>query len=137
MAQNYSSKWVDPNGYIFSVPSRLSHSSWIRDNRDFLEEEYDIDIPIGRGFWKLIADGWIRMVEEPQGVTFTIKRGFDNNILKRLEEILFSIFSNDAQREVCIVTPNQRVVFKWNEFIESGLSFIEFVKSIIRIGGDY
>jgi len=128
-----SCKWIDPSGKIHDA--FMHHESWIDNNKDFLRENYNIDIPDSitvEPFELLIDQGWIRMLQDYDDLVFTIK-SFSPEILGIIENFIFFNYSNREIRKVWIADKNKLIHFKWQDFIEEGASFIDFVEDLIRL----
>jgi len=129
--------WIDPNGIVYEV--ELSHVSWIKDNLDFINRRYSLalapEIPRSHIYndENLTKLGWIRLLWTSKGAHFNINSLYNTNSLRRIEEGLFQIHDPRDTRSVEIwgIQENTGSLFHWNEFVNSGNNFIDYVQAHI------
>jgi hypothetical protein len=138
---NYS--WIDPNGNIYSC-DYLSHSEWIGENVKFLINSYKYDIlsdyfddRTPKDYDRVIIDfllrkGWIRFTWEDITFIFEIKN-IKDDILSNIEKIIFDEIQPENYNRIWIeVLSEESIIFLWEDFIKSGESFKDFVRSKMR-----
>ena len=129
--------WIDPNGVMYKV--KHTHFSWTFDNEDFLAKRYDIYFPPSeqKGLWSregiLFENGWIRVRHEDSWY-FEIHSLSNIQQLRIIEEKLFNALSPTSDETIVIegTDVGDKIIFKWNEYIESGINFVDYVKENIQ-----
>lgn len=128
-----SCNWIDPSGRVFNA--FMHHESWIDRNKELLMDNYGIDIPDSVTIdcmEFLMEQGWIRMLQDYRDLIFSVDKISPHN-LKIIEDFIFSNYQNEQIKRVLIGGKSKIVRFKWKEFIDEGVSFIDFVQNLNRL----
>lgn len=128
--------WITHERDIF--PVEKDHMIDVGDQKDFIEQEYDLDLtpsmplPSTKAYQDiydiLVESGWIRIDKHSSYVTITAK-SMDYNVLKVVEDILF-----DLPFDIDIVLgffggEVKYYEFKVEDFVKSGMGLGDFLKS--------
>lgn len=140
--------WIDPRGTIYCADNFDIHDDWIADNLSILNEIYNWGIEashvsdgdeeyciLGMKDY-LIREGWIRFTRGIGGAdsyVFEIATFNDALILRRIENLLFDAigYGDDATIKIASLDSIPLIHFKWQDFISSGESFVDYVKNSI------
>jgi hypothetical protein len=128
MANKFQNVWIDPNGKIFTVEFPHDHYTWQQANKDMIQKEYEVDVKEE----DLVTNNWIkiRFWIQYQKIAITIKNIFDDSTIKRIGDFLWSSLEIDRCITIEIEDVNgKRSSFEWQDFIESGENFNNFVQS--------
>jgi len=126
--------WIDPQGYIYSV--KKSHIEWVCEFKEFIENKYSLILhgcedEVSRYLNKelLVENGWIRATYDLDWY-FDIKSLYDVKSLTVLESKLFEILGIEDNEFFNIFgyKENKESTFYWQEYLDSGETFVEFVK---------
>jgi hypothetical protein len=127
--------WMDNSGNIYSIHPHSTHSVWAIKNRDAIEDNYNIDIKEeSEVYKKLIQNGWGRIRVISTYYFFEIYSFDNSSLLKKIGDKLFFIISekNQAEITICEYKSKKCSLFKWQDFIQSGENFVDFVRSQIK-----
>ena len=131
-----SAAWVSPTGIIYPMTKQqYLHVYWVDDNKDYLNRKYNMPFlqylePASDEIWcKMIEQGWIRFRYNYPSWSITLRDINDETQLKRIENILFDSIKTSKFISVSIGEPLKHGIrFDWNDFLNSGISFVDFVK---------
>jgi len=93
-----------------------------------IQKEYEVDVKEE----DLVTNNWIkiRFWIQYQKIAITIKNIFDDSTIKRIGDFLWSSLEIDRCITIEIEDVNgKRSSFEWQDFIESGENFNNFVQS--------
>jgi hypothetical protein len=130
--------WIDPKGIIYPIEDEW-HEKWIENNIDYLEDTYsglDLYYTDPSNYSDVLArNGWIRIRENNGNrMSFSIYRILNRNSLNILEKLFFDVLDPEDRFWITIEDYSYKnVVFDWRSFIDSGMSFIDFVKESISV----
>ena len=136
-----SLSWIDPNRIIYKIS--FSHLFWIFKNKNFIEEKYNIKLidmkneddqkNIIKNKNILIENGWIRS-RHTSGWYIDIKNLNNTKLIKFLGEKMFEALGPKSVEfiDFLIYDYNKEIEFLWQDFIRSGESFIDYIRSRIR-----
>lgn len=125
-----SCNWIDPSGRVFNA--FMHHESWIDRNKELLMDNYGIDIPdsVTIDYTEfLMEQGWIRMLQDYNDLVFSIDK-LSPDTLKIIENFIFGNYANNNIRKVWLSTEANTICFKWEDFVEEGVTFIDFVQNL-------
>ena len=123
----YVSSWIDPDGVIYPCV-KMTHGEWITENSDFLKDSYGYVAPYNTK--KLLYYGWVRFMDYTYSIFELYYLGNDRAI-QNIESSLYDILppTSSNRIEIFTMSPSRVAGFKWNEFIESGMNLMEFIRS--------
>jgi len=120
--------WLDPNGKNFPV-LKITHLEWLKYYENFIKREYGLT---NTNYANLLQNSWVR--GRFFADLFLVLNSFNNNkAIKNIENILFKL--NNPKQDISIVeydgnnTGNYAVEFVWQEFLNTGLSFLDFIST--------
>jgi hypothetical protein len=131
--------WIDPQGVVYPIQSKMTHGKWMQNNFGFLRENYNYSHTGLKSGWtpveNLVAHGWMRFLPTGFGFNFLIDNFSNISQLKEIEDYLFSVlkYDYDSYKYIVIMSLERKgVEFEWRDFIESGENFIDFVRKNIN-----
>lgn len=128
--------WIDEKGKIIPVEH---HNRYIYDNIHNINiiSDEDIYFMVNEMDESKAKDymvekfNWIRAFRNvyfKMWISILCKNILDNSSLKRIEDFLFSIDPPHKMNIVIEDISGNRISFPWNYFINSGMSFSEFIQ---------
>jgi len=128
--------WIDPYGAIYPLKHGWgdTHESWIKDNIDFLEEEYSINFIQGdlNNLMKcqLMDKGWIRVLTAS---AFEVGSVVDKRVLYKIKDLLEEKYFPDDTIVIKISSLGlHNIYFSWKDYKESGQDFAEYIVGCVR-----
>jgi hypothetical protein len=130
-----SAAWLSPYNILYPMEeNQYTHIDWVDYYRDYLDRMYNMPFlkPLKHGshdiWYKMIDEGWIRFRFAYPMWIITLSDINDEKQLKRIENILFKSISKDDV-VISISEPmKQGMKFNWQDFLKSGLSFVDFIQ---------
>lgn len=144
----YPYGWIDPKGVFYACPN-MTHTEWVAHNLGDFVYKYKYDIselsnyspPFGdydydeRLINFLLDKKWVRFNGASDGYIFTLGAPREAIALKNIENFLFTNVKPKPTDEIRLYQKyyHERIaIFEWGEFIESGSSFVDFIKECSR-----
>jgi len=130
---SFGASWIDPIGTIYSVGNHVIHSKWADHFKEYFEKVHGIAWEKEfEGVPPIMQAGWIRVLYDERSKTW----GFDVDSLSNrlalniIADNVSMALPNDTDISLLVneYDSGRYAEFYWSDFINSGMSFVDYVK---------